>query len=1054
MGYLFDMEQQLRGYYSDVAQGRDDPERMVEPNIAVAVCEKHLRVFVERFGSRSFGGDSRKKTDDRERERTQLYEEIRQTVTAVADIDDMVLRQQLFCTLTGAITAEENSTPHGVMSDLLGLKHEVLSGLFESSLTQPQAVQLYVEHWQGPNDDIWSQSQKSMLIREVLQHEVTGRAAFSRVEELLMDDVKLIDNVVDPFWTGFDELTPDAQQVLLRAGIDQGARGFVALMGYMNTEEQRRFLQRHSARSDVDHHLLTYDDISPDVLTISPEEVGKIARRYDVYELPINLGIQGAEEYDVRDWVAEAVRAHQQQIREACGDERLTDIAFLERSPTQIAAVDALYHQALDSNAEGLILDVLCRNQAQVKQQIHELLQRDGVSVADLCRRAYPVMKQGMAPGYTLEQLVIASGQPADEVASELIDATLETSHYSPIYVQRLVRNMSTFLQRENSQQETRRFTAARRQDVFGSISPSELLDRIADRGQCDGVLTFIDTIDDFQFATDWFYQRGLDRFIGRLTADDLHAHEFASLADIVMHRPDLMKRSSLSSQSRELITKLRETSSCMAACGPTKEGYRILDELHRGVVSDEARLIGVTLSGTKGVEQFRVVVQRLAQIFQQVEVSNDILHLTDMSPFVQSLVGQIYETDSGIYRANDRLGQTIHHCCEAGEHSLLPFSPLRYDIKTNRRNTSGFAMTPDLTERMALIGADIAAVEVPGGVDDIFDTLHQTVKHEYMRAVGRLRDIDTGVDEAYMALAPGKQRFYRLNEQRRIDGLKQALDQLAGDDRPDIADLFPHLYTVRSCQSSLRRLAMAEELKRMGPAAYEEVTAVDTTDVTITGVRVMSDFADRLVTSHQFAHPSVVKAYEGLFGAGILRQALRQYETSNDDTANMVTIDLIPTRGLGLELSGYVGDVCWTTQTQSLADNFPNITGVIMRRTSIDGRQRLVGSALMIETCDRAGNRVLALRGINPTENQIRKFDPASFLSAVIDYGKQMAATIGAVPAIALDQAGESSTNRPTLFDEMQRQLSALPLVDIADGELTASFNGYTLSGAARRVD
>ena len=72
-----------------------------------------------------------------------------------------------------------------------------------------------------------------------------------------------------------------------------------------------------------------------------------------------------------------------------------------------------------------------------------------------------------------------------------------------------------------------------------------------------------------------------------------------------------------------------------------------------------------------------------------------------------------------------------------------------------------------------------------------------------------------------------------------------------------------------------------------------------------------------------------------------------------------------------------------------------------------------------------------------------------------MMDYGLQVTAVIGAVPAIVLSQGvGESSTNQPILFDEMQRQLSKRPFVDIAANELSAQFNGYILSGVTRRID
>ena len=125
----------------------NDSERIVDPDVAVRECGRHLRLFVEWCCDQSHGLDrgSSGEVDTRMYENTQLRAEMRQTAAAVGDMPDVALRQRFFRTLTDEILVAEDIIPSRDKGRLINLKHEVLSGLLESSLSQSQVVRLYIE---------------------------------------------------------------------------------------------------------------------------------------------------------------------------------------------------------------------------------------------------------------------------------------------------------------------------------------------------------------------------------------------------------------------------------------------------------------------------------------------------------------------------------------------------------------------------------------------------------------------------------------------------------------------------------------------------------------------------------------------------------------------------------------------------------------------------------------------------------------------------------------------------------------------------------------------
>jgi hypothetical protein len=187
------------------------------------------------------------------------------------------------------------------------------------------------------------------------------------------------------------------------------------------------------------------------------------------------------------------------------------------------------------------------------------------------------------------------------------------------------------------------------------------------------------------------------------------------------------------------------------------------------------------------------------------------------------------------------------------------------------------------------------------------------------------------------------------------------------------------------------------------------------------------------------------------LFNTTIINNALAKSIGSkgqeDSSSAPIRILHFIPTRDLGLELSGQIGDACWASKHSSIAEDKPNLTAVLMAEQKPDGTQQLIGSSLFIEAESEDGEELLIVRGLNPIQNFIGQVDPNDFLRTFMDYAKQTADRAGRTLAMVHDHTGGASTNRPSLFHAMTAYKNLNGLAKVKVPEVQVAFNGYELS-------
>lgn len=189
--------------------------------------------------------------------------------------------------------------------------------------------------------------------------------------------------------------------------------------------------------------------------------------------------------------------------------------------------------------------------------------------------------------------------------------------------------------------------------------------------------------------------------------------------------------------------------------------------------------------------------------------------------------------------------------------------------------------------------------------------------------------------------------------------------------------------------------------------------------------------------------------------------KVLKDLEKIDNPTGNarVTSIQFVPVGGLGRLTAGNVGNACYTSQTESLANGkFRDTHMMMIVKKRTDGSEQIVGSILGIiaqTAVPPYGTPVYVMRANNPQENFLSTVDINSYVDAsvkaliqqavdcrnenvLLDYESDIKVTI---PMESSSNA--SMTNRPRVHEllyKMFKDCERVPLLDTPDTE----FNGY----------
>lgn len=490
-----------------------------------------------------------------------------------------------------------------------------------------------------------------------------------------------------------------------------------------------------------------------------------------------------------------------------------------------------------------------------------------------------------------------------------------------------------------------------------------------------------------------------------------------------------------------------------------------------------DLQILGINETGNSGLIKLKNISSELLKSFNTCIIGESDLNLLEKSKIAREMLSMFSGFQDGIWGERDdyqllkkiRLVQRLNsEGLYRDYHSNLEPSEV-YEIRKldSRENKEGFSedvLKKYTTLRNDLFGA-IDAVNTKGGMGKIVEEIRSGIGQILNTINFQITTIDP-LDE--------RAKKKRENLERKREELEQYLQTIDVSTRRnpniplDIQARFvvqspkifvrglPVLSKYEELYSPIRKLVFAGALKKFNklntPLSKLEETPK------IADLCLIKEFVDHTVSEEMygeyfFGDNKLAKMFNKISNTEALENGIGAY-FKNAPRVGKSRIKFVPTRGLMLEMSGQIADACWADKYESVGEQMPNMSVIIMKARPGEKTERVVGAALLIDTFSpRTKERVLLLRGVNPRQNYINTVDSKEFFNAITDYLVKTAHKRGMIPAVVIDDhQGGAGTNRPALYRTMAKMKKDLTIIPV-NGR-TTFFNGYDVTDCSFRLD
>ncbi len=472
-----------------------------------------------------------------------------------------------------------------------------------------------------------------------------------------------------------------------------------------------------------------------------------------------------------------------------------------------------------------------------------------------------------------------------------------------------------------------------------------------------------------------------------------------------------------------------------------TIDSYRFLREVVNGSVDDQVlQSLGITQKGEEGLAQLESIMHGFVL---GLESGNSDLSLLDhkiFSDFIKSYVR--YESSQWGDHSSDNFSRIIQTAQRLKEtqpgilDSSLPSSGIQDIAKLERTHTSESTFTEPFMSRYGTLRDNIQKALDAISQPRAFSSLARNIKIQIDEQIIMLEsDLEKNRDKS-QAQAHIQKRIERLKTVDPGDLKSFQANFAALAQEKVFSDLLMQSVFAYTLQK------FPEQRERMARVIGKETPDVDS-------ISAILDFTEHMTTKEAwksyFTDKNAKRAFQSILDTKEINDGLTRLMEEGSKTRNYTPVEFVPTRGILMEFSGYIADACWASRYESSAEQFPNITAVIMQDVSKEV-PKLLGSSLLIETTSTDGVPLLIIRGLNPLESYINHVDIPDFYGKFTDYVKRVAESQGRRAAIVIDNhSGGSSTNRPLLFSYLTEKKRELSPIVVPSEDTT--FNGYNIS-------
>ena len=492
---------------------------------------------------------------------------------------------------------------------------------------------------------------------------------------------------------------------------------------------------------------------------------------------------------------------------------------------------------------------------------------------------------------------------------------------------------------------------------------------------------------------------------------------------------------------------------------------------------NEDLRSLGINETGNLGLIKLKKIYSELLKSFNTCNIGEKELTLLEKSEIAREIFSEISgfnESNWGGHDENDLIEkiQLMRKLNSDGLHPdvQLGLEPSEvYEIKKLNSKEFKEGFSEDVLMRYSTLR------------NDLFGAIDAVNRKEGMGAlVWRIRfgieQIFNATNYQIKAIDPFEEKAEKKREnlEKKRAQLEQYLEEtdISSRRNPNIPLDTQARFVIQSPKTFVRGLSVLSRYEELYSPIRQlvfagalrkfpgQITALSELNETpeIEDLSRLKEFIDHTVSEEMYGEyfsgdRRLAKTFNKISNTDAFEKGI-EYYMKIAPRVGKNRIQFIPTKGLMLEISGQIANACWADKYESVSEQMPNMSAIIMRARPEEKTERIVGAALLIDTFSPVTKeKVLLLRGVNPTENFIHTVDANEFFRAIIDYLRKTALKRGMVPAVVIDDhSGGAGTNRPALFYVISEKKNNL--VKIRVDKKTTFFNGYDVTDDSYRLD
>jgi hypothetical protein len=475
--------------------------------------------------------------------------------------------------------------------------------------------------------------------------------------------------------------------------------------------------------------------------------------------------------------------------------------------------------------------------------------------------------------------------------------------------------------------------------------------------------------------------------------------------------------------------------------------------------LTDDLKALGVTRKGLPGIDQLKA---RMNSFKQEMYRSGKIdTALVKNSPALLAMVMQLTRYSGSQFGSHST--EEFIRILEVGEQTEVlntgfiqpeTVAVAALDVEQQKQfvvSEDGVSQANSYIKMMQRA----ARIMQPGGSLDVQEL--GSLQSEIEQAIiARIDKTQTGLDKLKDKIAGRPELADKLaskvTDQEKII---EELSSINGETIMSFSMFFEHFKTLSEFSELYPQLGTMLAIAAIGQSGqrppHEHTSIEELQNLDLDDVNQVVDFIGRVTNQEtwgeMFASMGGTKQLDRVLSIDALLGNIKRASTVA--TSGILPIRLSQTKGVMMELSGHIGDACWASKYDSIAQQFPNFSSVIMVQNPDSPHARLAGSSMLIEAESEAGEPLLIIRGLNPIQNLITRLSAQDFFDQFTSYVGQLAEESGRKVAVAIDNhSGGFGTNRPDLQVYMDELKGRLARVALKQPE-KAVFNGYDIADA-----